>query len=142
MRTRTTYPFCILRRKASVGQLRIALLLAAAAALTVVGADLKVGLYTLSAQVPAPAPAGEWPMYNRDLMGTRHSPLTQITPANVVRLRQVWSFKVGKDQTSGGITGGSEYTPIVVDGMMYVLTASSAAALEAASGKIIWQYTV
>ena len=86
--------------------------------------------------------AADWPMYNRDLLGTRHSPLTEITPANVSRLRQVWAFKVGKDQSSGGITGGSEYTPIVIGGVMYVLTADSAYALEAETGKTVWHYPV
>src|SRR5215217_7585393 len=89
-----------------------------------------------------PAAVGDWPMYNRDAMGTRHSPLTQITPANVSQLRQVWTYKVGKDQTSGGITGGSEYTPIVVNGLMYVLTASAAVALEPGTGKEVWRYDV
>jgi len=81
-------------------------------------------------------------MYNRDLMGTRHSPLMQITPANVSRLRQVWSFKVGKDPTSGGITGGSEFTPIVVGGLMYVLTADSAYALDPDTGTQVWHFPV
>lgn len=81
-------------------------------------------------------------MYNRDLLGTRHSPLTEITPANVARLREVWSFKVGKDATAGGITGGSEYTPIVVDGLMYVLTADSAYALDPDTGKQVWHFPV
>jgi quinoprotein glucose dehydrogenase len=75
-------------------------------------------------------------------MGTRHSPLTQITPANVSQLRRAWTFKVGKDQTAGGITGGSEYTPIVVDGLMYVLTADSAYALDPDTGKPVWGYPV
>ena len=93
---------------------------------------------------PAPAaPAdGDWPMYNRDLMGTRHSPLRQITPANVARLRTAWTFKVGKDPSSGGITGGSEFTPIVVEGRMYVLSASGAHALEPETGKEIWHFPV
>src|SRR3989442_7559946 len=30
--------------------------------------------------------ASDWPMYNRDLAGTRYSPLKQITTANVSRL--------------------------------------------------------
>jgi glucose dehydrogenase len=81
-------------------------------------------------------------MYNRDLMGTRHSPLTQITPANVAQLRRVWSFKVGKDASAGGISGGSEYTPIVVGGLMYVLTSSSAVALEPETGTPVWRYEV
>src|SRR5688500_6682425 len=86
--------------------------------------------------------AGGWPMYNRDSKATRYSPLTQITPGNVSRLRQVWTYKVGKDQTAGGITGGSEYTPIVVNGMMYVLTASAAVALEPDTGREIWRFDV
>ena len=28
----------------------------------------------------------EWPMYNRDLAGTRHSPLDQINASNVAEL--------------------------------------------------------
>jgi quinoprotein glucose dehydrogenase len=105
-------------------------------------AALSLAFLPLSAQAPPTPSAGDWPMYNRDLKGTRHSPLTQIAPANVSRLRQAWSFKVGKDQTSGGITGGSEYTPIVVGGLMYVLTADSAAALDPDTGQPVWQYRV
>ena len=86
--------------------------------------------------------AGDWPMYNRESKATRYSPLPQITPANVSRLRQVWNYRVGKDQTSGGITGGSEYTPIVVNGLMYVLTASAAVALEPDTGKEVWRFDV
>ena len=95
------------------------------------------------AQVAPPSPAtarpGDWPMYNRDLAGTRHSPLTQITPANVSRLTRAWAFKMGPDP-SGGITGGSEYTPLVVNGVMYVNTARATVALDAATGKEIWRH--
>jgi glucose dehydrogenase len=109
---------------------RLIVLLIAAAALSVV-----------SAQEPAaPAAAAEWPMYNRDLRGTRHSPLTQITPANVSRLRQVWSYKLGKASDTGGLTGGTEFTPIVVRGVMYVSTATSVVALAPETGREIWKY--
>ena len=96
------------------------------------------------AQSPASQAArdGDWPMYNRDPRGTRHSPLTQITPANVTRLRKVWSVPVGKDPSAGGITGGSEYTPLVVDGLLYLLTSSSALGLEPETGKQVWSYDV
>ena len=49
---------------------------------------------TLYAQTgrPANTRAGDWPMYNRDLAGTRYSPLTQINTGNVTQLEQVWSF--------------------------------------------------
>ena len=58
--------------------------------------------------------AGEWPTYNRDLAGTRYSPLAQINTKNVARLTRAWSYALGFDASSTGITGGSEFTPIVV----------------------------
>src|SRR6267142_6729189 len=83
--------------------------------------------------------AAEWPMYNRDLNGTRYSPLTQINTRNVARLTRAWTYKIGKDYTSG-ITGGSEMTPIVVNGVMYLANAKKVMALEPETGKEIWNY--
>ena len=37
---------------------------------------------------------GDWPMYNRDLAGTRFSHLTQINAGNVGKMRQVWSYRL------------------------------------------------
>lgn len=37
----------------------------------------------------------DWPMYARDLAGTRYSPLKQINEGNVSKLEKVWSFKIG-----------------------------------------------
>src|SRR4029453_1341708 len=34
----------------------------------------------------------ELPMYNRDLAGTRYSPLKQITTGNVSKLVRAWSY--------------------------------------------------
>ncbi|HET9267064.1 MAG TPA: PQQ-binding-like beta-propeller repeat protein [Vicinamibacterales bacterium] len=109
----------------------VALILASAAALAVV-----------SAQQPRSPAAGDWPMYNRDLMGTRHSPLRQITPANVARLRQVWSYKLGRHPDAGGLTGGSEFTPLVIGGLLYVATPTKVAALAAETGHEVWTYDV
>jgi len=36
----------------------------------------------------------DWPTYNRDLAGTRYSPLTQINTNNVATLKQVWSYRL------------------------------------------------
>src|SRR3990172_9554471 len=85
----------------------------------------------LQAQINSPQRnvAAEWPMYNRDLAGTRFSPLSQINTRNVARLAPAWTYKVGKVRAEG-ITGGTEYTPIVVNGMMVVATNRSVAALE------------
>ena len=35
---------------------------------------------------------GGWPMYGHDAGGQRYSPLTQLTPANVARLKRVWTL--------------------------------------------------
>ena len=78
-------------------------------------------------------------MYNRDLGGTRFSPLAQITTKNVSRLVPAWTYKVGKVRAEG-ITGGTEMTPIVVNGMMYLATNNRLVALEPETGKEIWSY--
>ena len=38
--------------------------------------------------------AGDWPTYNRDLAGTRYSPLAQINPNNVAQLEPAWSYRL------------------------------------------------
>ena len=38
---------------------------------------------------------GQWVMPGKDYASTRYSGLTQLTPANVARLRPVWSFSTG-----------------------------------------------
>jgi quinoprotein glucose dehydrogenase len=81
-------------------------------------------------------------MYNRDVMGSRYSPLRQITPTNVSTLRQVWSYKLGRHPDAGGLTGGSEFTPIVVRGVMYVATPTAVVALTPETGRPIWTYEV
>ena len=40
------------------------------------------------------SPAADWPMFNRDLAGTRYSPLTQINTTNVATLTQAWSYRL------------------------------------------------
>jgi len=84
--------------------------------------------------------AAEWPMYNRDLAGTRYSPLAQINTRNVAKLTKVWSYRLGFDSSAAGITGGSEFTPLAVNGVMYIGAAKHLAALEPATGKEIWRY--
>ena len=92
-----------------------------------------------AAQTPQRNPAADWPMYNRDLAGTRFSPLNQINTRNVGRLTRAWTYKVGKVKAEG-ITGGTELTPIVVNGMMYIATNNRVVALEPETGKEIWSY--
>ena len=54
-------------------------------------------------------------MPGRDYAATRYSGLSELTPANVARLKPVWSF-------STGVIHGHEGQPLVVNNTMYVVT--------------------
>jgi len=75
-----------------------------------------------------------WLTYWGDLNGTHYSGLSSITPANVHTLRSTWAYQFGSTR--------AETTPLVVDGVMYVTgPRNTAAALDARTGRPIWQYT-
>jgi quinoprotein glucose dehydrogenase len=97
----------------------------------------------ISQQSKATRP-GDWPMFNRDLSGTRYSPLKQITPKNVGTLKLAWRLQLRPD-TSGppsGFGAFSQATPIVVDGVMYLPSGNKILALDPNTGKEIWAYNV
>jgi quinoprotein glucose dehydrogenase len=86
-------------------------------------------------------PAGaDWPMFNRDLAGTRYSPLAQITTRNVAKLTEVWTYHLHQAGEAPAVRNSSEATPIVVNGVMYLPAGDSVVALEAETGKEIWRY--
>src|SRR5215510_7728719 len=58
-------------------------------------------------------PADSWPTYHGEYSGQRHSRLTEITPANVSRLAQVWKFDTGQNQQI-------KASPILVNGIIFV----------------------
>ena len=99
-------------------------------------------------QQPPAGAAGDWPMYRRDAAGTGYSPLNQITPANVTRLRRVWSYGLQSDAPTpppaAGRGGGfnSQVTPIVVNGVMYLPAANRVVALDPQNGKEIWRHVL
>jgi quinoprotein glucose dehydrogenase len=84
----------------------------------------------LVAQPPKTSNA-DWPMYNRDLAGTRYSPLAQINTKNIAGLAKVWSYPV---------PAASEVTPIVVNGVMYLPSGKNVVALRPETGQVIWTY--
>ena len=75
----------------------------------------------------------DWPSHDHDAGATRFSPLTQITPANVSRLRQAWAFDTG--------ARGIQVTPLVINGIMYVSAGNDVIALEPETARVIWRYT-
>jgi alcohol dehydrogenase (cytochrome c) len=75
-----------------------------------------------------------WLMYSGDYTSQRHSPLAQITPANVDQLAVQWTFQTG-------VLGKFEAVPIVIDGVMYVTGPNNNAwALDARTGRRFWRY--
>ena len=96
-------------------------------------------------QKKAATPDQEWRTYNHDLAGTRFSPLTEVNTTNVATLKQAWAYSFPAPPgggRGGGLGGGSEAVPLVVEGVMYVPAANSVVALEADTGKVIWQRDV
>jgi quinoprotein glucose dehydrogenase len=95
-----------------------------------------------SAQRSAATAAQEWRTYDHDLAGTRFSPLTHINAGNVSKLEQAWTFNVPPPpggRGGGGLLSGSEAVPLVLAGVMYLPAGNTVVALEADTGKAIWQ---
>ena len=75
-----------------------------------------------------------WLMIRRTYNGWGYSPLDQITPANVSRLRPVWVFPTGE-------TYAHEAAPVINNGVMFVSTPNSqVVALDARTGHLLWRY--
>jgi glucose dehydrogenase len=75
---------------------------------------------------------GDWPLYGRDPGGQRHSPLKQITPANVAKLKKAWTIHTGGT--------GSEATPLVIGGVLYVASPTGILAIAPQTGNVVWKY--
>src|SRR6185369_16046399 len=76
-----------------------------------------------------------WLTYSGSTLSQRYSPLTQITPGNVVNLQLQWAFQARSLEKF-------ESTPLVVDGVMYLTQApNDVVALDAATGEIKWLYS-
>jgi quinoprotein glucose dehydrogenase len=76
----------------------------------------------------------DWYSYGGDAAGTHYSSLRQITPANVGRLREIWRYETADP-------GPVETTPLILDGVMYVVSArQKVTALDAATGRAKWTF--
>jgi alcohol dehydrogenase (cytochrome c) len=77
---------------------------------------------------------GNWLMIRRTYDGWGYSPLEELTPANVARLKPVWVFSTGE-------TRSHEAAPIVNNGVMFVTTPmNQVIAIDAKSGNLLWRY--
>ena len=93
---------------------------------------------------------GDWSFYGRTAHGDRYSPLSQITPANVSRLKLAWQTRTGDVAQDGeavvaGPDQGHEFnlevTPIKIGETLYMCTPHNwVMALDARTGKVKWKY--
>jgi alcohol dehydrogenase (cytochrome c) len=75
----------------------------------------------------------DWPTYNGEPGGNRHTTLTQIDKTTVRRLSPRWLFSIPE----AGLLQG---TPVVVGGIMYVTAPNQCFALDAGTGRPLWHY--
>ena len=78
-------------------------------------------------------PGPDWLTYAGSYQGWRYSPLKQITVENAGSLVHQWVYHVPNAK-------GLRTSPIVYKGVMYVTNSNSVYALDARSGRLIWQF--
>ncbi len=77
---------------------------------------------------------GAWLTTGRDGGKTHYSPLDTINRDTAKKLGFAWEYKTGTNR-------GMQATPVVVDGVMYTSgVAGRVYALDAATGKLLWQF--
>jgi quinohemoprotein ethanol dehydrogenase len=75
-----------------------------------------------------------WLAYGRTYSEQRFSPLTQINPESIGRLRPEWFLDLPNDR-------GLVSTPLVVNGVLYFIGSMNIVrAVDARSGKLLWTY--
>jgi quinoprotein glucose dehydrogenase len=81
----------------------------------------------------------DWPVYLGDKARSHYSPLKQLQPRNVDRLKVAWTYHSGdarKDNLSQ-----IQCNPIIVDGVLYGTTPRiKLVALQAATGRELWRF--
>lgn len=75
---------------------------------------------------------GNWLTYSGNYQGHRFSPLSEINTENISRLRVKWVYQF-PDSTN-------ESSPIVIDNIIYVTGPNSATALDAHTGRALWDW--
>lgn len=112
---------------ACIGVLLFALLFLGA--IRAAGQEVAPGRIVHAAKEPQ-----NWLTFFGNYRAWSYSPLNQITRDNVHRLAPAWTFPTGG-------RGGLESAPIIADGKLYLVNQeNNVFALDAATGKLIWNY--
>jgi len=81
-----------------------------------------------------------WSVYKADANSSSFSPLKEIDTSNVNKLKPAWTFALN-DLPNLAQPASSQCNPIIVDGVMYAISAKPwVYAIDAATGKQIWSY--
>ncbi len=84
---------------------------------------------------------GEWTAYGHDALGSRFSPLAQITRENVAQLKVAWTYRTGDANVTTRREVKFEATPLMVDGTLFLSTPfGRVIALDPESGKEQWTF--
>src|SRR5947208_824973 len=75
-----------------------------------------------------------WSDYGGSPDSMQYSALKQINKSNVATLQQAWFYP------TPGTTGRFAFTPLVMNGVMYVALKDGIDAVDAATGKRIWTH--
>ncbi|AZI35146.1 membrane-bound PQQ-dependent dehydrogenase, glucose/quinate/shikimate family [Caenibius tardaugens] len=93
-----------------------------------------------AAQATGDQTATRWADYAGNKAGTRFSPASQITPANVADLEVAWQFRTG-DMPNGPAPQMFQATPLQIGDTLYLCTPHNIViALDADTGKQRWRY--
>jgi glucose dehydrogenase len=79
------------------------------------------------------APNENWLTFMGDYRSNRHSPLDQIKAENAANVVPKWTYRVPRASSMSSF-------PIVYDGLMYVTNSNSVHALDATTGRLVWDY--
>jgi len=96
---------------------------------------LLVLLFALPLYAQDGATRADWPHYGGTQLSWRYSALDQVNTGNVKNLTPAWIFQ------TGDYAENLHSTPIVIDGVMYLISARAQVfALNASTGQVLWQY--
>jgi polyvinyl alcohol dehydrogenase (cytochrome) len=103
------------------------------------GVVLVLGPFFVPAVAEAQDDAKDWPMYNYDVIGTRHNRGEKaIDKSSAGQLEEKWRFPAKESNTEIGVIHA---TPVVVNGYVYFGTATAATFYKLTpDGKIRWSY--
>src|SRR5947208_6268361 len=104
---------------------------------------MKTALLACLLAIPANAQDVEWRHYAGDAGGTHYSKLGQIDRTNVSKLQVAWTYRTGalQPETDLNRKAAFECTPLMIDGVLYVVTPyNKVIALDASTGAEKWAF--